>query len=78
MKTVKQKMKKELKFTSVLWKSALYDMWHPYTRRQAGRSGRIADAPIPLFTYRFGGLHFPHNENDILVLSILRYMGRAS
>ena len=74
MNTVKQKMKKELKITSGLWKSALYDPSHPHTRRQASRSDAIADASILLFTNNFGGLHFPRKENDIPPLSQLRYM----
>ena len=72
--TVKQKMKKELKITSALWKSAVYNQRHRHPHRYASRPDGIADASILLFTNNFGGLHFPRKENDIPPLSQLRYM----
>jgi hypothetical protein len=46
--TVKQKMKKELKITSALWKSALYHSVQANPAVESGSPGGIAESTISL------------------------------
>lgn len=78
MKTVKQKMKKELKITSALWKSALCHVPASRGGLQQTLSDTIAEPGIPMFVNNFQGLHFPHKQNDIPALSPIRYMRWAA